>query len=154
MVLETHMKLCVTEPDFLEKIFWPQNWENGPKMGQKMGFLNILKNFVITFCWICSIMKIYIIYYLPEQIPYLGKLWFPRYGPKCSQPIRLQDVLIEHIFRTNQWNSLIFFIVIKIHINQSWSKKFWMGMARNGCDQSDHETLKLVVSQEWIDGMN
>ena len=49
MVLETHMKFCVTEPDFPEKNFLPQNWENGPKMGQKQDFLNLLKNLVINF---------------------------------------------------------------------------------------------------------
>ena len=27
-------------------------------------------------------------------------------------------------------------------------------MVKNKCDQSGHETLKLTVSQEWIDGMN
>ena len=43
MVLETYMKLCVTEPDFPGNFFCPQNWENGPKMGQKQGFLNVLK---------------------------------------------------------------------------------------------------------------
>ena len=48
-MLETHMKLCVTKPDFPEKLFCPQNWENGQKMSQKQGFLNILKNFVIDF---------------------------------------------------------------------------------------------------------
>ena len=40
MLLETHMKLCVTEPDFLE---------NGPKIGERQGFLNLLKNLVINF---------------------------------------------------------------------------------------------------------
>ena len=49
MVLETHMKLCVTEPDFPEKCFFPKKWENGPKVGQKQGFLNLLKNFAINF---------------------------------------------------------------------------------------------------------
>ena len=49
MVLEIHMKLCATKPDFAEKKFLPQNWENGPKMGQKQGFLNLLKNVVISF---------------------------------------------------------------------------------------------------------
>ena len=29
-----------------------------------------------------------------------------------------------------------------------------MGVARNGCGQAGQETLKLVVSQEGIDGMN
>ena len=30
-----------------------------------------------------------------EQILYLGKFWFLRYGPKCSWPIRLQDFSIN-----------------------------------------------------------
>ena len=42
-------------------------------------------------------MKIYIICCVPEQISYLGKFLFLRYGPKCSQPIRLQYSLINHI---------------------------------------------------------
>ena len=33
MVLENHMKLCMTELDFPETIFCPKNWENGPKTG-------------------------------------------------------------------------------------------------------------------------
>ena len=46
MVLEIHMKLCVTEPDFPEKFFFcPKNWENGPKMGQKQGFFEFIENF-------------------------------------------------------------------------------------------------------------
>ena len=47
MVLETHIKLYVTELDFPEKIV-----------------LNLLKNFVINFYKICSIMKIYIAVFL------------------------------------------------------------------------------------------
>ena len=42
-MLQTHMKLCLTEPDFLEKNFF-KNWENGLKMDQKqVFFLNIEK---------------------------------------------------------------------------------------------------------------
>ena len=34
MVLETDMKLCVTELDFFKKIFCcPKKWEKGPKIG-------------------------------------------------------------------------------------------------------------------------
>ena len=33
--------------------------------------------------------------FLLEQISYLGKFWFLRYGPKCSWPIRLQDFSIS-----------------------------------------------------------
>ena len=49
MVLEAHVLLCVTEPGFLKKSFCPKNGENGPKMGKKWGFLNILENLVIIF---------------------------------------------------------------------------------------------------------
>ena len=34
--------------------------------------------------------------FMLEQISYLGKFWFLRYGPKCSWPIRLQDFTINH----------------------------------------------------------
>ena len=33
--------------------------------------------------------------FMLEQISYLGKFWFLRYGPKCSWPIRLQDFSIN-----------------------------------------------------------
>ena len=48
MMLETHMKLQVTEPEFSEKTFAAKI----EKMGQKWAknrVLNILKNFVINF---------------------------------------------------------------------------------------------------------
>ena len=44
MVLENHMKLCMTEPDFFENVC-PQNWENGPKMDQKQGFFEFVEKF-------------------------------------------------------------------------------------------------------------
>ena len=48
MVLETHMKSCVTELDFArKKNFRP--WQNSLKVGRKKGFLKILKNLVINF---------------------------------------------------------------------------------------------------------
>ena len=118
-MVETHIK-----PDFLGKKFCPQNWENGPKIGQKQGFLNLLKNLVIDFYWICSIMKTYIICCVPVQIPCLWEFFFVRYGPKCSQPTRLQDFLINHISRTNPWNSLFFSYLYKFIWTKSWSKIF------------------------------
>ena len=125
IVLETHLKLCMTA-GFSRKIF-PLKLENRPKIGQKQGFLNLLKNFVIDFFWICSIMKIYIICSVPTQIPYLGKNFFQRCGPKCCEPIRLQDFLINHIFRTNRWNSLIFYMLIQIHMKQKLIRIFLEG---------------------------
>ena len=38
MVLETHMKLFVTEPDFLGNFALPQNWDEGPKWAKNKFF--------------------------------------------------------------------------------------------------------------------
>ena len=99
MLLETLVVFCVTEPNFLKKNFFDQKmW----KMGQKYGFLNLFENLVINFFWIWSekesyhFFRIYIICFL-AQIPYLGKIWFPRYRSKSSGPIRLQDFYIPYI---------------------------------------------------------
>ena len=135
-----------------KKIFLPQNWEKGPKMGQKQGFFNLLENLVINFYWIWYIMEIYIICCVPTQNPYLEIFLFLRYGPKCSQPIRLQDFLINHISRINWWNSLIFCLLIQISIIISWSKNVWMGLARNGCSQSGHRTLKVMKWNDFLHG--
>ena len=114
MVLEIHMNLCVTEPDFPEKFFfYPKNWENGPKMSQKQGFFEFIENFCHEFLQNLFYNKN--LFYL--LCSYSGKFLFLRYGPSCSQPIRLQDFLINHISRANQWNSLIFYMLIQIHIN-------------------------------------
>ena len=51
-------------------------------MNQKQGFFNLLKNFVIDFYWICSVMKIYTIFCVPAQIPYLGKSFVPEIWAK------------------------------------------------------------------------
>ena len=89
---------------------------------------------------------------VPAQIPYLEKYLFLRYGPKCSQSIRLQDFLINLISRTNQWNFL--HVDTNSHI-KSWSKNFRAGiMVRDGYGQPGHRTLKLALSQKWVDGMN
>ena len=76
MGLETNMKLCLTEPDFSEFFFCLQNWENKPKMGQKQGLLNLLKNLVINSYSFCSLMKIRIICSILPQIQYLEKSCF------------------------------------------------------------------------------
>ena len=125
MVLESHVKLCVREPNFLEKNFFcPLNWGNGPKMAPKQVFFNLLGNLLTNFYRLWSIMKIYIICCVAAQIPYLRKCLFLRYGAKCSQPVRLQDFLISHISRTNQWNSLIFCVDTISHKSKV-NKKFW-----------------------------
>ena len=55
---------------FWKNFFALQNWENG----SKMFFLCLLENLVIHLYWICSLMKLYTICFVPAQISYLGKI--------------------------------------------------------------------------------
>ena len=67
---------------FFKRKHLPQKWAKNRVL---------LENLVINFSWIWSIMKVYIVSYILAQILYLRKIWFLRYGQKCSWPIRLQD---------------------------------------------------------------
>ena len=133
MVLETQMTFCVTEPDFFRKTSFAQNTG---KMGQNWAkntvFLNSLKK-LLNFYWMCSMMKIYIIYCVftiyfillfSVLNLFLVKILFLRHRPKCSLPVRLQYFQKNEISRTNQWNSLIFHMLIPIQKNY-----FWVGVA-------------------------
>ena len=75
-----------------KKFFCPKIWENGPKMGQKQGFLNLSKDLVFNF--LLNLFYNENLYYLlcSSTNPiflFLGKFLFLRYGPKCSQLNRL-----------------------------------------------------------------
>ena len=63
MVLESLIKFCVADLEFLGKTFF----------APRIGFLKLKKNWIVTFHWIYSIMKIYIISSLPVQFLYYGK---------------------------------------------------------------------------------
>ena len=88
--------LCMTEEDFLKKMFYPQNRENRPSPGFFEWKVQFFSQFFIFFI---SLVYNESLYYcnscMLEQISYLGKFWFLRYGPKCSWPIRLQDFSIN-----------------------------------------------------------
>ena len=86
------MWCCVWLPDFLKKMFYPQNGKNWPGPG----FLECIGKFRVffsVFYFFISLVYNKSLYYcnfcMLEQISYLGKFWFLRYGPKCSWPIRL-----------------------------------------------------------------
>ena len=88
MILETHVKLCVTDGVFFWKI---GKWGNGPKLEEYKVFWIYWKicplicyKFVLT--W-----KFTLFANAPVQILYLRKICFLRYGPKLSDPIKLQD---------------------------------------------------------------
>ena len=90
MVLEIQITLHLTEPDFFRKTsFSPNTGEMDQNWTENRGFLNLFKKLVFNFCWVCSIIKIYIICSAFVHNLCLVKILFLRYGPKCSLPIRL-----------------------------------------------------------------
>ena len=99
------------------------------KLGKwpKIGFLEFIEKFGHEF-----ILNLFynenIIDCVPAQILHLGKVCSWDMGwLKCSQPIRLQDFIINHIAKTSQWNCQMFCILIQVHINVD-QKIFWIGM--------------------------
>ena len=57
--------------------------------------------------------------------PIFGKVFFWRYGAKCSQRIRLQDYLINSIFRTN------LLVDTNSHNLKVDQNVFWVNMVKN-----------------------
>ena len=92
-----HYDVVHGNPIFLNNLFCPKNWGNGPKKG----FLNLKENLVINFHWICSIMNVFIICCVPAQNLCLGKILFLRCRPKYSQSIKLHNFEMNYFFIAN-----------------------------------------------------
>ena len=91
---------------------------------------------------------------MPAQVPYLGKILFLRYRPKCSQPIRLQDFQMNYFSRINRSNSLIFF-----HGDTNSQKlkdggKFLVGHGQKIDVANWSRDCKFTISQERRDGIS
>ena len=65
-------------------------------------------------------METNIIVNISPPIPYLAKFWFSSYGPKCCQPIKLQDSLKCNISSKKWMMKLNLFLVIFLeHIKKN-----------------------------------
>ena len=60
----------------------------------------------------------------------------------------------NYIFRENDEIAFFSHVDFKSYKFKSWLKTFRVDMIKNGCDQSNHTTQKLTVSQEWIAGIS
>ena len=83
---------------FFEKNVLPPKWEKLSKprvlwMYRKVQFFFLVLYFLISVVYNESLYDCNSC--MLEQILYLGKFWFLRYGPKCSWPIRLQHFSIN-----------------------------------------------------------
>ena len=67
-----------------------------PRVFEFIGKFSFFSQFYIFFISVVYNKSLYYCNpFMLEQISYLGKLWFLRFDPKCSQPIRLQGFSIN-----------------------------------------------------------
>ena len=92
-----------------------------------------------------------------QKNPYLEKIQFLRYGPKCAWPIRLQDFKSTIAPEQNLEKVWFFACWYKFMKIKSWLKSSVVDGVRNDCVYSGHRTLKLAVSRGyesdfwWVD---
>ena len=84
--------------------------------GYKKGFLDFLKNVVISFSWSQSKMENSFVVDMSPPIPYLAKFCFSSNGSKCCQPIKLQDSWKCNISEEKSVMNFIFGIQININV--------------------------------------
>ena len=139
---------------FLKKLFLLQKfWEMGRKYARNR-VLNLKKNMIINFHWICSIMTVYILCCVPAQIVFWEKSCSWDIDPNpCSQAdcrIFKSSVSPKQIDEAASF----FACWYKCTKIKNWLKFFWLDMFQNGCCQYGLWTLKGTVSEEWTDWIN
>ena len=149
------MKLCVTA-EFLQRTFAElgEMDQNYTKSKAFWIWINFEENWIeINFHWILCVMKIYILCCVPTQILYWEKSCSWDMGQNTlSQSHRK---IFESTISSEQIDKIASFFVYWYKLKaKSWSKSFWLSMVKNGCGQYGLWTLKLTVTQEWIDGIN
>ena len=88
MLLRAHVKLCLTELDFLVKFLYSKKWSKWLRNGSFQLFENSCHQFSLKMFSKCFQDP-------PVQTRCLGKFLFLSLGTNYSQPIRLQDSLEE-----------------------------------------------------------
>ena len=128
----SNLFLVYDRAGFFWKIIFASN-------GPEIMFFWLLKNLVIIFFLICSLLKVYTICSVPAQIPYLEKILFLRYKPKCSELVRLKNLYVSHItlkLAVSQYkiDEIYWFFGCwyKFRKAKSYFNEFWVGMVKNG----------------------
>ena len=76
-------------------------------------------------------METHIVVNIPPPVPYLAIFWFSSYGPKCCQPIKLQDSL-KCIISIKKWTmKFLFGMQINIEVFYNLILSFWVYVTRH-----------------------
>ena len=102
-----------------------------------------MKNLVINFYWICSIMNIYICCSCTNSI--FGKIFVPEIWAKMFSANQIAEYFNQTYL---QHKSVICPDILHVDTNShklSLSKHSWVGTIKNGCGQSSYGTLYIVL---------
>ena len=77
--------------------------------------------------------------------------WFSSYGPKCCQPIKLQDYLKCNISRKKWVNKFIFGMQINIEVFYKLILSFWVGAIRHAQSTQNKKFVYLwnISRKAW-----
>ena len=107
-----------------------------------------LKKIVISFSRKESKLKINIVIYISPPIPYLAKFWFFSYGPKCCQPIQLQDSLKYKISRKKWMMKFNFGMQINIEVLGKLILSFWVCVTRHA-QSTQNKKFRYLSNISW-----
>ena len=95
-------------------------------------------------------MKTNIFIDISPPIPYLVKFWVSSYGPKCCQPIKLQDSLKCNISRKKWMMKCIFGMKINIKVFYKLILSFWVCATRHTqSTQNKFAYLSNISRKAW-----
>ena len=123
-----------------EKKFCLKKCENAPKMGQKWVLFKFIEKFLLNFYYN---ENLYCLLYSCTN-PIFGKFFFWDIG-KMFSANQLAGFFNQSYLQNI---SKIAWFFCKL------MKKVWLDIVKNGDGKSGHGSLKLALSQEWIDRMN
>ena len=107
-----------------------------------------MKNFVISFSYKYSKMEINIVVDISPPVSYLAKFWFSSYGPKCCQPIKLQDSLKCNISKKKWMMKFIFGMQINIEVFYKLILSVWVCIGRHAQSMQNKISHIFAISPE------
>ena len=140
---------------FWGKFFCSKIRVNGPKIGQKQVFKIYWKIWLLIFSLnlFCNENLYYLLCSCTN--PILGKIFVLEIWAKMFSAKQIAGFFNQPYLQNKSIKYLDFLHVgTRLHelkVDLKFSARTWL---KNGSGQSGHGTLKLTVSQKWIDGMN
>ena len=93
-------------------------------------------------------METNIVVDISPPIPYLTKFWFSIYGPKCCQPVKLQDSLKCNISRKKWMMKFVSGMQINIKVFYKLILSFWLCLTRHAQLTQNKKCISLQYLQK------